>query len=91
MKISFINLSFKNRRHIMKNFAFILIACMALLLSGCGNTQGERALSGAGIGAGAGAVGSAITGGNPWAGAAVGGVAGGVVGAVTDKDDINLD
>lgn len=75
----------------MKNFAFILAASAALMLSACGNTKGERALSGAGIGAGAGAVGTAITGGNPWAGAAVGGVAGGIVGAVTDKDDINLD
>ncbi|HEU4838071.1 MAG TPA: YMGG-like glycine zipper-containing protein [Micavibrio sp.] len=75
----------------MKKFAFILIASAALMLAACGNTKGERALSGAGIGAGAGALGSAVTGGNPWAGAAVGGVAGGVVGAVTDKDDINLD
>ena len=75
----------------MKHFALILIASTTLLLAACGNTKGERALSGAGIGAGAGAVGTAITGGNPWAGAAVGGVAGGIVGAVTDKDDINLD
>ncbi len=75
----------------MKNFAFILIASTSLLLAACGNSQGERALSGAGIGAGAGAVGTAITGGNPWAGAVVGGVAGGAVGALTDKDDINLD
>ncbi len=75
----------------MKNFAFILVASATMLLAACGNTKGERALSGAGIGAGAGAIGSAVTGGNPWAGAAVGGVAGGVVGAVTDKDDINLD
>jgi hypothetical protein len=75
----------------MKKFTFILTIFAALMLAACGNTKGERALSGAGIGAGAGAIGSAVTGGNPWAGAAVGGVAGGVVGAVTDKDDINLD
>ena len=75
----------------MKKFTFILTASAVLMLAACGNTKGERALSGAGIGAGAGATGSAVTGGNPWAGAAVGGVAGGVVGAVTDKDDINLD
>jgi len=75
----------------MKHFTLILVAFAALTVSACGNTKGERALSGAGIGAGAGAVGTAITGGNPWAGAAVGGVAGGIVGAVTDKDDINLD
>lgn len=75
----------------MKKFNLTLVAAGALALAACGNTTGERALSGAGIGAGAGAVGTAITGGNPWAGAAVGGVAGGVIGAVTDKDDINLD
>ncbi len=75
----------------MKNLAITCIACAALFTAACGNTKGERALSGAGIGAGAGAVGTAITGGNPWAGAAVGGAVGGVVGAVTDKDDINLD
>lgn len=75
----------------MKHFAFILIASTSLLLAACGNTKGERALSGAGIGAGAGAVGTALTGGNPWGGAVVGGLAGGAVGALTDKDDINLD
>lgn len=75
----------------MKKFALLFGACAMLMLAACGNSRGERTLSGAGIGAGAGAVGTAITGGNPWAGAAVGGVAGGVIGAVTDKDDINLD
>lgn len=75
----------------MKHALIMTLVIPALALAACGNTQGERALSGAGIGAGAGAVGTAITGGNPWAGAAVGGIAGGVVGAVTDKDDINLD
>jgi len=68
-----------------------LIMAGALAVAACGNTRGERALSGAGIGAGAGALGTAVTGGNPWAGAAVGGVAGGVVGAATDKSQINLD
>ena len=75
----------------MKHTAMALAVISALALGACGNTKGERALSGAGIGAGAGAVGTAITGGNPWAGAAIGGVAGGVVGAVTKKDQINLD
>ena len=75
----------------MKKFAFAVLVSSTLLLAACGNTTGERALSGAGIGAGAGAVGTALTGGNPWAGAAVGGIAGGVVGAVTDEDDIDLD
>ncbi len=75
----------------MKNIVLLLVIFPMLAVAACGNTRGERALSGAGIGAGAGAVGTAITGGNPWAGAVVGGAAGGIVGAVTDKDDINLD
>ena len=52
-------------------------------LAGCGNTMGERTLTGAGIGAGVGAIGSAATGGSPWTGAAIGGVTGGAVGAAT--------
>ncbi len=75
----------------MKNFAFVLIATSTMMLAACGNTKGERALSGAGIGAGVGAVGTALTGGSPWTGAAIGGVVGGATGALTDKDDINLD
>lgn len=75
----------------MKNIILTLAALTTLALGACGNTKGERALSGAGIGAGAGAVGSALTGGSPWTGAAVGGLAGGAVGALTDKRHINLD
>lgn len=75
----------------MKRTNLAILTVATLGLAACGNTSGERALSGAGIGAGAGAVGSAVTGGNPWAGAAIGGATGAVVGAVTDKDDINLD
>jgi uncharacterized membrane protein len=62
----------------------------ALLLSACGNTKGDRALSGAGIGAGTGAVGAAIIGANPLAGAAIGGAVGAGAGALTDNDDVNL-
>lgn len=64
---------------------------LCLVLAGCGNTKGERALSGGGIGAGIGAAGTALTGGNPWGGALVGGAVGAATGALTDKDDINLD
>lgn len=66
---------------------------LALLLgavSACGYTEGDRALSGAGIGAAAGTVGSALTGGNPAAGAVLGGAAGAAAGALTDPEDINL-
>lgn len=75
----------------MKKQTNILIASSVLLLAACGNTGGERALSGGGIGAGIGAAGAAITGGNPWAGAAIGGAAGAITGAATDKSQIDLD
>lgn len=65
-------------------------AAAALALSACGETMGDRALSGAGIGAGVGAVGSALVGGNPVTGAAIGGAVGGVGGAATDPDDVNF-
>lgn len=75
----------------MKKFGVVILTGSMLLLAACGDTRGERTLSGAGIGAGAGAVGTALTGGSPWAGAAIGGVAGGAVGALTNKDQVNLD
>lgn len=74
----------------MKPVILASVAVMALSLAACGNTKGERALSGGGIGAGVGAVGSTIVGGSPWAGAAIGGAVGAATGALTDKDDINL-
>lgn len=55
---------------------------LALAAYGCGNTMGERALSGGAIGAGVGAVGGAI-GGNVGAGALIGGAAGAATGALT--------
>lgn len=71
------------------NYAFSLLA-MSAMLAACGNTRGDRALSGAGIGAGVGAVGGAIVGGNPAAGAAIGAGVGAATGALTDEKDINL-
>jgi surface antigen len=66
------------------------VTALALLaLAACGNTTGDRGLSGAAIGAGAGAVGGALVG-APATGAVVGGVVGGATGALTDEDDINL-
>lgn len=66
-------------------------AMFALLaVAACGESRGDRALSGAGIGAGVGAVGSAVTGGSPVTGAVVGGAVGAAAGAVTDRNDINL-
>lgn len=74
------------------NVAFLMaLALAAPTLAGCGQTKGERALSGAGVGAGVGAVGGALAGGSLITGAAIGAATGAVVGAVTDEDDINLD
>lgn len=63
---------------------------LMVLLSACGNTPGQRALSGGAIGAGAGAVGAAVLHANPVAGALIGGAAGAVTGAVTTKKQLDL-
>jgi osmotically inducible lipoprotein OsmB len=65
-------------------------AVLAIGLSACGTTPGDRTISGAGIGAGVGALGAAATGGSVGTGAAVGAVAGGVIGATTSPDDVYL-
>ena len=76
----------------MKKILFsTLLATTIIGLSACGNTTGERALSGAGVGAATGAAAGAITGGSVGGGALAGGVIGAGIGALTDEDDINLD
>jgi osmotically inducible lipoprotein OsmB len=67
---------------------FCVIA-IGLLLSACGTTTGDRAVSGAGIGAAAGAVTGALIG-VPLVGAAVGAAAGGAVGAATTPSQVDL-
>ncbi len=63
----------------------ITTALVALtLLTACGESKTDRALSGGAIGAGAGA----LVGGT--SGALVGGAAGAAAGGLTDSDDINL-
>ncbi len=70
----------------------LTVSCsIVLALAACGNTRGERALSGGAIGAGVGAVGAGVAGGSPVTGAVVGGAVGAATGAFTDKKDINLD
>jgi osmotically inducible lipoprotein OsmB len=66
------------------------LAVAALLLSACGTTGTDRALSGGGIGAGAGAAVGAVTGLGVGTGALIGGAAGAAAGALTDEDDVNL-
>ncbi len=70
--------------------ALCLLAAATIVLAGCGDTTGERTVTGAGIGAGAGAALGAITGMGPLTGAIAGAAVGGVVGMVTDKDQVDL-
>jgi len=75
----------------MKNIYKPIVVVTALsLLTACGTTKSDRALSGAGIGAGVGALGSAVTGGNVGTGALVGGALGGATGALTTRRQLNL-
>ena len=61
-----------------------------LFLTACGQSTGDRALSGAGIGAGVGALGSAVAGGSGVTGALVGAGVGAAAGAFTKQSDVNL-
>ena len=74
----------------MKKISAISIAAAALLLSACGETTGDRAVSGAGLGAGVGAVGGALTGGSVGGGALLGGIVGGAAGALTSPSQVDL-
>ena len=57
-------------------------AALALATAACGDTPGQRALTGGAIGAGGGALVCAAAG-NPLAGAVVGGLGGAAIGAAT--------
>lgn len=74
----------------MNKLSIIPAAALVVVLAACGNTQGDRALSGAGIGAGTGAVGGALLGANPLTGAVLGGAVGAGVGALTTKDQVHV-
>ena len=67
-----------------------LLAAAGIALAGCGDTTGERTLSGVGIGAGAGAAIGAIAGVGILPMAIAGAAVGGVTGAITDKSQLNL-
>ena len=74
-------------RHIKS--ATVMITALTLL-SACGESTGDRALSGGAIGAGVGAVGGAVLGGDPVTGAVVGGAVGAATGGLTKKKDVDL-
>ena len=74
----------------IKEAALVASSVALLGLAACGETQGDRAISGGGIGAAAGAGIGALTGGSILGGAVLGGAAGAAGGALTDKHDVNL-
>lgn len=67
-----------------------MMAATLTLLTACGESTGDRALSGGAIGAGVGAVGGAVLGGDPVTGAVVGGAVGAATGGLTKKKDVDL-
>ena len=62
---------------------YLLLAVILLGVTACGDTWGQRAVTGGGIGAGSGALIGVATGFNPLAGALIGGAVGAGVGAAT--------
>jgi osmotically inducible lipoprotein OsmB len=74
----------------MRRVAIKLSTVIGLLaLAACGQSTGDRALSGGAIGAGAGAVGGALMG-SPGTGALLGGALGAGAGALTSPSQIDL-
>jgi len=68
----------------MSMFNKLLVMSAVLFgVSACGDTWGQRAVTGGALGAGTGAVIGAATGGNPLVGAVIGGAVGAGVGAAT--------
>ena len=65
----------------------IMLAC--LVLSACGTTTSDRAVSGGLLGAGTGAIIGSVTG-SAGNGALIGGLGGAAIGALTSSRDINL-
>ena len=61
----------------------VVLTSVLLALTACGDTWGQRAVTGGGIGAASGAVLGVATGFNPLLGAVVGGAAGAGIGAAT--------
>jgi osmotically inducible lipoprotein OsmB len=62
---------------------YAILATVLFGVTACGDTWGQRAVTGGAIGAGSGAVLGAATGFNPLLGAVVGGAAGAGIGAAT--------
>jgi osmotically inducible lipoprotein OsmB len=79
----FVEHGIETRSLLMSRISSLAIcAALALATAACGDTPGQRALTGGAIGAGGGALVGAAAG-NPLAGAVVGGLGGAAVGAAT--------
>ncbi len=65
---------------------YIVLTAILLTATACGDTWGQRAVTGGAIGAGSGAVLGAATGMGPLTGAVVGGAVGAGVGAATTPE-----
>ena len=74
----------------MNNALATTLVLSSLALAGCGQSTGDRAISGGLIGAGAGAAVSGLAGGGLGTGALIGGALGAVGGAATSRRDIDL-
>jgi uncharacterized membrane protein len=75
----------------MKAIAYAVCLAAVVALSACGQSKGDRALSGGMIGAAGGAAaGALIPGVDPVTGAIIGGAVGAAGGALTDEDDLDL-
>lgn len=75
----------------MRGMTKLTMTCLlAAGLAACGQTTGDRALSGGGIGAAGGAAVGALTGTSVLGGAAIGGAAGAATGALTSPSTVNL-
>lgn len=69
---------------------FAIPAATFLLLAACGNSTGDRALTGGAIGAGTGAAAGAVTDLGVGEGALIGGAVGAATGAITDESQVDL-
>jgi osmotically inducible lipoprotein OsmB len=67
----------------LKIAKYTVLASALFAVAACGDTWGQRAVTGAGIGAGSGALLGVATGFNPLLGAVVGGAGGAAIGAAT--------
>ena len=73
-----------------KSIKYISVAAVIALLSACGSSTSDRALSGAGIGAAGGAAVGAVTGMSVGTGALIGAGVGAATGALTNENQIDL-